>query len=135
MPLHDWISNYPGVRALLQRPGEVLDYAPEGVDPTRLYALVEHEVVAVRDICAWAQWLHEADRAVEETTVGGVVISTAFLAFDYYYSLDDPPLLFQTMVYGGRLHEVEAKYATWNEAVAGHAQMVALVQETERGNL
>lgn len=29
MPLQGWISNYPRVQALLQRPDEVLDYTPD----------------------------------------------------------------------------------------------------------
>lgn len=139
MPLRDWISNYPRVQALLQRPGEVLDYAPdsalatvpEGERPTRLYILVAHEPVAIQDLRAWARWLDGADRTVDATTVGGVVISTVFLAFDYPATPDEPLALFETIVSGGRLDEAAAKYATWDEAVAGHTQMVARVQQAE----
>lgn len=39
-----------------------------------------------------------------------------------------PPILFETMVFGGPLNEEQVRYVTWDEAERGHAEMVARVR-------
>lgn len=79
----------------------------------------------------WYRWFRSTDRRVATTDVGDVVVATAFIGVDCRYDDDavGPPLLFETIVFGGKLHHVVAHYATWDEAEAGHAAMVARVAE------
>jgi hypothetical protein len=65
---------------------------------------------------------------VAETMVGERSVSTVFLGLDHAF-FGGRPLLFETMVFAGS-HESEGqwRYSTWDEALAGHDQVVLLVQ-------
>ena len=74
------------------------------------------------DLLTWAKWFETAERHVAETTVGDVKVSTVFLGLDHRES--GPPILFETMVFGGPLDQEQDRYATWQEAEQGHQAMV-----------
>ncbi len=60
-----------------------------------------------------------------------VYISTVFLAIDHSFG-DGPPLLFETMVFGGELDQSQERYSTWDEAEAGHKAWVERVKQAKR---
>lgn len=91
------------------------------------YILNGHEVVAV-DMNTWAKSFQIGDRHVRKTTIGNVDVSTVFLGIDHNWS-NGPPLLFETMVFGGSLDEKQERYSTWEEAEKGHAAMVERVKK------
>lgn len=65
-------------------------------------------------------------RGVARTDVfTGVHVSTVFLGFDHGFSDDGPPVLFETLVFGGALADEMVRYTTYDEALAGHHEMVA----------
>ena len=90
------------------------------------YILDRHNVVAT-DLMTWARWFEKAERRVDRTEIGEVFISTVFLGLDHSFG-EGPPLLFETMVFGGPLDQDMERYSTWDEAVAGHKAMVARVR-------
>ena len=55
-------------------------------------------------------------------------MSTVFLGLNHAVSENGPPLLFETMVFGGQLDSEQERYTTWEEAELGHSAMVARVQ-------
>jgi hypothetical protein len=57
--------------------------------------------------------------------IGEVRVSTVFLGIDHAW--EGPPLLFETMVFGGPLDEEMERYSTWEEAERGHAVMARRV--------
>ena len=99
------------------------------------YILQDGEPVAV-DLTAWASWFETADRHVARETVRGFYdVSTVFLGLDHQFG-DGPPILFETMVFGGDHEEVGSytqRYSTWDEAEAGHKRVVEQLIETETG--
>jgi hypothetical protein len=132
MPLHDWIAQYPGVQALLQQPDDCLDYMVDEGQRGQLDGLSASALLVglmpmwVVEILARACWCAPAACTVEQTSVGAVTVSTVFCGLDDDWNLAGSPLVFQTFVVGreqpiGAL----ARYGTWNEAAAGHAQIVA----------
>ena len=90
------------------------------------YILDGKEPVEVSDIMTWATQFEMTDRIVEQTTIGQVRVSTVFLGLDHQFG-DGPPLLFETMVFGGEHDQEQWRYSTWDEAVAGHAAAVESV--------
>jgi hypothetical protein len=94
------------------------------------YILDGHTPVQVFDLMEWARWYQTADRHVDETLIGRIRISTVFLSIDHnWYGPNHPPVLFETMVFGGGfLNEEMMRYCTWAEAEAGHKDMVEVVQ-------
>ena len=76
----------------------------------------------------------ESDRSVAETRLGAgssrTRVSTVFLALDHRYSGDGPPILFETMVFGGPCDGLQERYCTLQEAQEGHEAMVEHVRKT-----
>ena len=78
------------------------------------------------DVIEWADWLEKSNRHVCLTEKDGVKVSTVFLGIDYSFE-DNLPLLFETMVFGGKHDEDLWRYSTWEEAEKGHADALKLV--------
>ena len=83
--------------------------------------------VPTEDTIAWALWYENANeqRLVAHTNVNEFVsVSTVFLGLNYQFG-DGPPILFETRVYGGDEDGYQRRYATWEEAEAGHKEALA----------
>lgn len=89
-------------------------------------------IKAVWDIIEWAKAFERDDRIVAQTNIGDSFISIVFLGLDHQYGAG-PPLLFETLVFGGPLAGEQERYATWNEALRGHADMLHLVRGVRMG--
>jgi hypothetical protein len=61
-----------------------------------------------------------------------VRVSTVFLGLDHSFGTG-PPLLFETMVFGGPMDQEQGRCTTWEEAESLHATMVARVKEMSNG--
>jgi len=68
----------------------------------------------------------ESDRGVAQTKIGDVTISTVFLCIDHQFG-DGPPVLFETMIFGGQFDQYMQRYHTWEEAEAGHGYAVDFI--------
>lgn len=88
-----------------------------------VYRLDNHTPVKTNDLDAWVDWFQNADRRVARTTVGDAVICTDFLGLDHQYG-DGPPLLFETMVFGGEFDQDMTRCSTWDQAEQQHRDMV-----------
>lgn len=88
------------------------------------YILADHTPVEVTDILEWARWIETANRLVARTTLSeDVEVSTVFLGIDYSpFRPGFPPILFETLVFGGKCDGDMRRYATWDEAEAGHKE-------------
>lgn len=62
--------------------------------------------------------------------IGDVEISTVWCGIDMGFLRygDPPPLIFESMVFGGGLDDEQRRYATWADAEVGHAELVELVR-------
>jgi len=56
-----------------------------------------------------------------------VEVSTVHLVIDHNFG-EGPPLIFETMVFGGAFDEEQERYSTEEEAAEGHARWLARVQ-------
>lgn len=102
------------------------------------YILKDHEPVGV-DIDEYMAWMQRhkygprsvnyKDNPEDLTRVGwteiepGIEVSTVFLGLDHGWG-DGPPILFETMTFGGPHDGDCERYSTWNEAVVGHERAV-----------
>lgn len=86
---------------------------------TDKYILEGKEPKPVEDLMEWAKWFEKANRVVEQTKVDDVKVSTVFLGMDHSF-FDGPPILFETMIFGGPEDGYQERYSTWDEAVKGH---------------
>jgi len=92
------------------------------------YILNTHgEPVPEPDLRAWGAWMQNAaDRILARDEIGGVRVSTVFLGLDHSLG-NGPPLLWETMIFGGSHNDYQERYETRDEALAGHRQAVWLV--------
>ncbi len=67
----------------------------------------------------------EETRRIAEDRQQGVRVSTVFLGMNQNYG-DGPPLIFETMIFGGEHSDEQWRYATETEAVEGHKVAAAL---------
>lgn len=49
-----------------------------------------------------------------------VRVSTKFLGIDLRFHFAGPPVLWETMIFGGRNDQFQRRYSTWAAASAGH---------------
>ena len=84
------------------------------------------------EILRWAAWFEtSADaRRVAGTDVGTARVSTVFLGIDHAFG-DGPPILYETMVFGGPMDQTQDRYHTKEEALAGHEAMVERVKASQ----
>lgn len=89
------------------------------------YILDGHQPVPEPDLLTWATWFEEADRHVRDTKRDDVRVSTVFLGLDHGW--DGRKELFETMVFVNGADQGCERYATWDEAEAGHQRWVMQV--------
>jgi hypothetical protein len=83
------------------------------------YVLDGHNAKPVKDVLEWGKYFDKSDRTVKKTTVGEAKVSTVFLGLNHRFG-EGEPLLFETMIFGGKEDGWRKRYSTWDEAVKGH---------------
>lgn len=91
------------------------------------YILEGHETVKCKDFMKWAKWFEAAERHVAHDEIEGAEISTVFLGRDHSFG-EGPPMLFETMIFGGPHDQYQERCSTWDEAVKMHKNAIALVK-------
>jgi hypothetical protein len=85
--------------------------------------------VRAKSLMQWAKWFESADRSVARESLGDSEISTVFLALDHNFFGKGPPILWETMVFGGVLDQDQDRCSGSREqAEAMHQKMVLKVR-------
>lgn len=82
----------------------------------------------VADILTWGKWFETGDRIVKQEMIGDVRVSTVFLGIDHNWS-EGPPILFETMIFGGEHDQHQERSSTWKSAEAMHDKACAMVRK------
>jgi hypothetical protein len=94
------------------------------------YILIGDRIVPCQSLMTWARWFETNERIIVQDAIGPVRISTVFLGLDHNFNPHGPPILFETMIFGGIHNQYMDRYATKAEALAGHARALNMVRET-----
>jgi len=108
------------------------------------YILSGKDISEEPDMVKWAKSFEKTDKVIKQEAIAtgmsfdmpiskttanltdgkleGCRISTVFLGIDHNFG-DGPPLLFETMVFGGKLDQEQDRYSTYDEAITGHDKM------------
>lgn len=93
------------------------------------YVLVGHEPMATTDLAEFSRGMEIDKRRVGYTELGDEVhVSTVFLGIDNSFG-GAKPVLFETMVFGGEHDQWQWRYETWDQAQAGHDEVVAALHD------
>ena len=110
------------------------------------YKLVGREVEALPGFPELGEGLDDPNRQIALTYTPASVISTVFMSLDHRHNPDEPPVLFETMVFRrelgedtGVLEQLELyhdfgifdRYHTFDEAERGHQAIVEKVRKIE----
>lgn len=92
------------------------------------YILRGKEPVPAHDTLEWGHWFENTEnrRVAFDKVEDEAEVSTVFLGLDHGFG--GTPLLFETMVFGGKLDGEQERYSTWDEAEASHKAMVERVR-------
>ena len=91
------------------------------------YILKGKKVVKETDLMKWAEWFQTANLHVARTTIGKIFVSTVFLGLNHNFGMGKP-LLFETMIFGGKHDGYQDRYSTWKEAEKGHKKALELLK-------
>lgn len=80
------------------------------------------------ELLVWAEWFENANRTIKKTKIGEVEVSTVFLGIDHSFG-GDIPILYETMIFGGKYDGEQRRYVTKEEALLGHDELIKLAKE------
>jgi hypothetical protein len=95
------------------------------------YTLDGKTPLVATEFAEWALWFETANRRVAFTQAKSASVSTVFLGTDQALLPGDPPILFETKVFGGVSDGEVRRYATWDEAERGHRAVVARIESLQ----
>ena len=80
------------------------------------------------DLMTWARWLEGSSRVLEKTHSedGSIEVSTVFLGLDHGFG-GGPPVLWETMIFGGEHDQYQERYTSKSDALKGHQKAVDLM--------
>jgi len=85
------------------------------------------------DTKEWVRFMENLEnKVVRKTTIENEIenieVSTVFLGIDHSFSSDGPPILFETMIFGGPTDQEQWRYVTWEDAITDHSRVLEELQ-------
>lgn len=79
---------------------------------------------------AWADLFDDWPyKQIASTKINGATVSTVWLGLNHQWSSEGPPLIFETMIFGGHLDGAQWRYTTEQQARVGHAAAAAIASK------
>ena len=99
--------------------------------PFKLYVLdADNHVLEVFDMVTWDRFMEDERRQIGYTQITSACdVSTVFLGIDHRIYGKGPPVLFETMIFGGPLDGEQWRYASYDDAMTGHQMAVSKARE------
>lgn len=103
---------------------------------TRYVLDLEGRPVPCPDLMAWGSFFEQGDqrRVALAELPGGIRVSTVFLGLDHSWG-HGPPVLWETMIFGGPEDDYCERYTSLDDAKFGHWVAVHLAKPTWRWRL
>ena len=112
-----------------------------GLPEHKYYALdADNNVVVLKNLFEWALWFeHNVNHRIVGMTqiTSEVYVSTVFLGVDHSWDDNGPPVLFETMIFGGP-EEIDRemwRYTSWDDAEVGHKMAVKKARKAMGQNI
>lgn len=104
----------------------------------KFYILVNGKVKTA-NIFEFGQWFAETSNSIDRTNIGDVLVSTVFLGIDHSFEFienwnENKPILFETMVFGGKMDQYLRRWSSFGEAKRGHYEIVDAIRNNREPN-
>lgn len=84
------------------------------------------------DVVRWGEWFEAScrngSRNIARSMVGSVMVSTVFLALDHSFSDSGPPVLWETMIFGGWCDQWCRRATSKGGALQNHVRALRLAR-------
>lgn len=95
-----------------------------------------HKLVPVKNVLEWAEWYEKSLNRIQkqdfvnEGLFKHIKVSTIFIGCDYMHNdyLSLPPILWETMIFGGQHDGYQERYESYEDAMKGHQKALELVR-------
>jgi len=86
------------------------------------YILALKTPIPVDDLQQWGRWIQTNynKKHVAKSTIDDAWVSTIFLGLDHRFFGEGGPILFETMIFGGKHDQYQNRCCTWTEAEEMH---------------
>lgn len=97
-----------------------------------LYKIINDRITKLDDSDPdrFTEWEKSRNEWHIKTEIDLVSISTVFLGIDHGFGNTEKPILFETMIFGGKYDGWQRRYSTPEEARTGHDTAVKMVRDT-----
>lgn len=100
----------------------------------KIYYILVNGKIKHANMFEWAKWFENgSNRRIDKTEFEEGNVSTVFLGIDHNFCFDKflehKPILFETMVFGGKFDQLQWRYSTLGEAKQGHYEIVSAIRE------
>jgi hypothetical protein len=95
------------------------------------YILNAHgKAVLCRNKTRFWKWFERTENRIlrKDDLPNGVSVSTVFLGIDHRFSGRGPPILWETMIFGGKHDRYQERYSSRSAALKGHSAALALAK-------
>ena len=100
--------------------------------PAKFWKLEGKKIVQCKDVLEWGEFFEKKERFIKNTQMPLCWISTVFLGLDhsFYFGPEErPPILFESMIFGGPLEDEMDRYSTYEEAEEGHETLCKMAEK------
>ncbi len=96
------------------------------------YYILENGEIKEVDLKVMAKFFENNEvRQIALDQFNDITISTVFLCTDHRFFGEGPPVLFETLVFGGENDQFQDRYCTLKEAKQGHDLIVNAIKKGE----
>lgn len=97
------------------------------------YILDKKKNIKECDLLEWARWFENPNnRIVKQTTIKKSKISTVFLGLDHSFSNKGKPILWETMIFGGKDDGYQERYTSEKDALKGHQKAINIIKGEDK---
>lgn len=95
-----------------------------------MYILIGKTPKKASNVLDWGNWFQNNGKncIVGNDVMNGILVSTVFLGIDHNFNPrstgNREPILFETMIFGGKHDLYQRRYSTWQEAEIGHKKSI-----------
>ena len=97
------------------------------------FYILENKKIKEVLIDEWVKWVKNPEnRIIKHDECDKILVSTVFLGIDHNWSGKGEPVLFETMIFGGKYNNYQERYTSYEDAIKGHKKAKKLIIDQKK---